>query len=88
MLAEYKSLTGLAFLLMKDSKQFILRVEPKNNKVITASRNDSLLRKYFINRLRLPNGAFVSKNDLLVYERTNLMFYKRDEEQFIVYFSA
>ena len=87
-LSECKSLTDIAFLGVKDSKHLILRAEQKNNNVITASRKNSLLKKYFGNRWGLPNGAFVRENNPLVYERTDVMFYTLDEEQFIVYFSA
>lgn len=71
-----------------DSKHLILRVEQENNKAITTPLNNSLLGEYFRNRLGLPNGAFVSKEDLLEYGRTDVTFYKLDDEQFFMDFSV
>jgi len=44
--------------------------------------------EYFRNRLGLPNGAFGSKEDLLKYGRTDVAFYKLDDEQFFMDFSV
>lgn len=73
--------------LTDDGKQLILRVEQQNDKAITTPLNNSLLGEYFRNRLGLANGAFVSKDDLEKYGRTNVTFYKLDEEQFFMDFS-
>lgn len=73
--------------LTDDGKQLILRVEQQNDKAITTPLNNSLLGEYFRNRLGLGNGAFVSKDDLERYGRTDVTFYKLDEEQFVMDFS-
>ena len=39
-------------------------------------------------RLGLPNGAYVRKDDLLAYGRTDVTFYKIDEEQYYMDFSV
>ena len=74
--------------LTDDSKQLILRVEQQNDKAITTPLNNSLLGEYFRNRLGVANGAFVTKQDLINYGRTDVTFYRLDEEQFFMDFSA
>lgn len=71
-----------------DGKQLILRVEQQNDKAITTPLNNSLLGEYFRGRLGVANGAFVSKQDLLNYGRTDVTFYKIDDEQFFMDFSV
>lgn len=58
------------------------------DKAITTPSNNSLLGEYFRNRLGVPNGAPVTKNDLLQYGRTDVTFYKIDDEQFYMDFST
>lgn len=70
-----------------DNKQLILRTEQQNNKAITTPLNNSLLGEYFRNRLNLPNGSFITKDDLLRYGRTDVTFYKIDDEQFFMDFN-
>jgi hypothetical protein len=74
--------------LTDDSKQLILRVEQQNNKAITTPLNNSLLGEYFRNRIGAANGAFITKNDLLNYGRTDVTFYKLDDEQYFMDFSV
>lgn len=74
--------------LTDDSKQLILRVEQQNDKAITTPLNNSLLGEYFRNRIGAANGAFVTKQDLVDYGRTNVTFYKLDEEQYFMDFSV
>lgn len=74
--------------LTDDGKQLILRVEQQNDKAITTPLNNSLLGEYFRNRLGIANGEFVKTSDLLSYGRTDVTFYKLDEEQFIMDFSV
>ena len=74
--------------LTDDGKQLILRVEQQNNKAITTPLNNSLLGEYFRNRLGLANGSLVSTADLERYGRTNVTFYKLDEEQYFMDFSV
>lgn len=70
-----------------DSKHLILRVEQQNNKAITTPLNNSLLGEYFRGRIGVANGNFVTKQDLLNYGRTDVTFYKIDDEQFFMDFS-
>ena len=69
-----------------DHKQLILRVEQQNDKAITTPLNNSLLGEYLRGRIGVANGAFVTKQDLLNY-KTDITFYKLDDEQFYMDFS-
>lgn len=71
-----------------DSKCLVLRVEQDGNKAITTPENNSRIGEYFRNRLSLPNGAPVTKEDLLRYGRTDVEFIKLDEEQYYMDFSV
>ena len=71
-----------------DEKQLILRVEQQGNKAITTPSNNSLLGEYFRNRLGLANGAYVTADDFKKYGRSDVTFYKIDDEQFFMDFSV
>lgn len=71
-----------------DHHQFIFRVEQENDKAITTPLSNALLGEYFRNRLGLANGEYVTKQHLLDYGRTDVTFYKLDEEQFYMDFSV
>lgn len=55
---------------------------------IETPQNNSLLGEYFRGRLGLANGAFVNTVDLVRYGRTDITFYKIDEENFYMDFSV
>lgn len=69
-----------------DGHTLLLRVEQQNNKAITTPLSNAQLGEYFRNRLGLGNGAFVSKEDLMNYGRTDVTFYKIDNEQYFMDF--
>ncbi len=71
-----------------DHKQLILRTESTNGKVITTPLNNSLLGEYFRNRIGVPSGSFITKQNLLDYGRTDVTFYKIDDEQYYMDFSV
>ena len=71
-----------------DHHQLIFRVEQENDKAITTPLSNALLGEYFRNRLGLANGEYVTKQHLLDYGRTDVTFYKLDEEQFYMDFSV
>lgn len=71
-----------------DQKQLILRIEQANDKALTTPLNNSLLGEYLRNRIGVANGAFVTKEDLDRYGRTDVTFYKIDDEQFFMDFSV
>ena len=70
-----------------DRHQLILRVQQQGDKAITTPLSNAQLGEYFRNRLGLPNGAFITKKDLENYGRTDVTFYKLDDEQYYMDFS-
>lgn len=73
--------------LTDDSKTLICTRAQANGKAIEAPHNNSLIGEYFRNRLGLANGAFVEKSDLIRYGRTDVTFYKIDDENYYMDFS-
>lgn len=71
-----------------DGHTLILRVEQENNKAITTPLSNAQLGEYFRGRLGLPNSAYISRKDLLSYGRTDVTFYKIDDEEFYMDFSV
>nr|WP_308625779.1 restriction endonuclease PLD domain-containing protein [uncultured Eisenbergiella sp.] len=71
-----------------DGHQLILRVEQQGNKAITTPLSNAQLGEYFRNRLGLANGAYIWKSDLDAYGRTDVTFYKLDDEQYYMDFSV
>ncbi|AGL02840.1 restriction endonuclease PLD domain-containing protein [Desulfoscipio gibsoniae] len=71
-----------------DNKQLILRVEQQNDKAITTPMNNSLLGEYFRNRIGVANGAYIWRADLERYGRTDVDFYKLDDEHYYMDFSV
>lgn len=69
-----------------DGHQLILRVQQEGNKAITTPLSNAQIGEYFRNRLGLANGAYVWKKDLEAYGRTDVTFYKLDDEQFYMDF--
>lgn len=77
------------FLVVTDDHHTLqLRVEQQNDKAITTPASNALLGEYFRNRLGLANGAYVHASDLKAYGRTDVAFYKIDEEQYYMDFSS
>jgi hypothetical protein len=50
--------------------------------------NNSLLGTYFRYRLGVKEGEFVTKEHLLKYGRTDVTFYKIDNENYLLDFSV
>lgn len=76
------------FLVVTDDHHALqLRVEQQNDKAITTPASNALLGEYFRNRLGLANGAYVHTSDLMAYGRTDVTFYKIDDEQYYMDFS-
>ena len=53
----------------------------ENDKAITTPLSNAQLGEYLRNRIGVPNGAYVWKQDLLNYGRTDVTFYKLDDEE-------
>ena len=77
------------FLVVTDDHHTLqLRVEQQNDKAITTPASNAQLGEYFRNRLGLANGAYVHTSDLKAYGRTDVVFYKIDDEQYYMDFSS
>jgi HKD family nuclease len=74
--------------LTDDRHQLILRVQQQGDKAITTPLSNAQLGEYFRNRLGMPNGSYISRTDLENYGRTDVTFYKLDEEQYYMDFSV
>jgi len=74
--------------LTDDGKHFILRVQQQGNKGITTPLSNAQIGEYFRYRINVGNGAFVTKQDLENYGRTDVTFYKLDDEQYFMDFSV
>lgn len=73
-----------------DSKLFICTRAQKTEEgsAIETPHNNSLLGEYFRNRLGLENGAFISRIELEQYGRTDVTFYKFDDENYYMDFEV
>lgn len=71
-----------------DDKQIICVRAQDGGKGLHSTLNNSLIGEYFRFRLGLGNGAFVTKEDLLKYGRTDVDFYKIDDENYFLDFSV
>ena len=74
--------------LTDDNKTLICTRAQDNSKAIEMPQNNSLLGKYFRNRLNLASGQFVKKEHLEQYGRTDVTFYKIDDETYFMDFSV
>lgn len=71
-----------------DDKVLICTRAQDNAKAIQTPHNNSLIGEYFRNRLALLSGAKVTKANLLHYGRTDVDFYKIDDETYFMDFSV
>ena len=73
-----------------DSKTFICRRAQKDEQghAIHTPQNNSLLGEYFRYRINLPNGVPVWRSDLENYGRTDVTFYKFDNENYYMDFKS
>lgn len=74
--------------LTDDNKVLICSRAQDNGKAIHTPHNNSLIGEYFRSRLGLANGAFITLEDLIRYGRTDITFYKIDEESYLMDFSV
>lgn len=74
--------------LTDDGMVLICTRAQDNGKAIHTPHNNSLIGEYFRNRLNLPNGSAVSLGDLQRYGRTDVCFYKIDDETYFMDFAA
>ena len=73
--------------LTDDDKIFTCVRAQANGKGIETPQDNSEIGRYFRHRLGLPNGAYISVSDLKRYGRTEVKFYKLDDENYVMDFS-
>ena len=71
-----------------DGKILICTRAQENGKAIHTPHNNSLIGEYFRFRLGVANGNTVTMADLTGYGRTDIDFYKIDEENYFMDFSV
>lgn len=74
-------------ILTDDGKTLVCTRAQDNGKAVHTPHNNSLIGEYIRNRLGLSNGAPVTLEDLNLYGRTDLDFYKIDDETYYLDFS-
>ncbi len=74
--------------LTDDDKTIIMTKAQGNGKALHSPENNSILGEYFRNRLGLDSGAFVRLSDLVAYGRSDVTFYKIDDETYYMDFSV
>lgn len=74
--------------LTDDNKIFTCVRAQANGKGIETPQDNSELGCYFRERLGLPSGAYISVSDLKRYGRTDVTFYKLDDENYIMDFAS
>jgi len=80
---------GVYFTVLTDEgKSFVCARAQAGGKGIHTPRNNSELGRYFRDRLGLRSGEFITKEHLLKYGRTDVSFYKKDDETYYMDFSV
>lgn len=74
--------------LTDDNKVLICARAQDNAKAIETPHNNSLIGEYFRYRLGIPSGHPVTKEDLVRYGKTDVDFYKIDDETYFMDFSV
>ncbi len=80
---------GVHFTLLTDDNKVLICTRAQDNgKAIHTPHNNSLIGEYFRNRLNVANGEPVLLEHLINYGRTDLTFYRIDEETYFLDFSV
>ena len=75
-------------LLTDDGESFVCVMAQDNRKAIETRYDNSILGRYFRNRLRIKQGAFVSLEDLVNYGRKSISVYKISSELYFLDYKA
>ena len=79
---------GHRFSVLTDDNQIFTCVRAQaNGKGIETPQDNSEIGRYFRNRLGLPSGAYIDVSDLEHYGRTDVTFYKLNDEEYVMDFS-
>lgn len=87
--SNFFPVVGIHFTILTDDRRILICTRAQQNgKAIHTPHNNSLIGEYFRNRLGVANGAPVTLQDLNNYGRTDITFYKIDDETYYMDFSA
>ncbi len=75
-------------LLTDDNESFVCVMAQDNRKAIETRYDNSILGKYFRNRLRIGQGSFVRLEDLVNYGRKSISVYKISRELYFLDFKS
>lgn len=75
-------------ILTDDAETFTCVRAQANGKGIETPQDNSEIGRYFRNRLGLASGSYITVSDLKRYGRTDVTFYKLDNENYIMDFST
>ena len=79
---------GISFIIHTDDGKELLCVRAQDNaKAIETPADNSIMGRYFRNRLELARGALVELKDLLKYGRTDVDFYRINNATYYMDFS-
>ena len=79
---------GTRFTVHTDDNEVLVCTRAQDNgKAIHTPRDNSIMGRYFRNRLNLTSGALVEKEHLVQYGRTYVDFYKIDGKTYYMDFS-
>lgn len=80
---------GIHFTVLTDDGIILICTRAQENgKAIHTPHNNSLIGEYFRSRIGVPLGEPVSTDDLVSYGRTDVTFYKIDDETYHMDFSV
>lgn len=86
--SDFFPTTGVRFtVLTDDHDSFIFVRAQANGKGLHTTQNNSQLGAYIRKRIGVPDGAYVTRQDLEAYGRTNVTFYKIEEDTYFMDFS-
>jgi hypothetical protein len=75
-------------MLTDDGQQLICKMAQANRKAIHTTENNSIMGRYFRNRLSVPLGTRVDAQDIVRYGRTSVRVYKIDNETYFLDFAV
>ena len=79
---------GISFIIHTDDGKELLCVRAQDNaKAIETPADNSIMGRYFRNRLGLASGALIEMKDLLKYGRTDVDFYRINNATYYMDFS-
>jgi len=89
--SDFFPIRSIHFTVLADDNITLICTRAQKDEIgqaIETPHNNSLLGEYFRNRLGLANGVYVNTEDLIKYGKTDVTFYKIDDENYYMDFSV